>query len=168
MKVLLVFCFLVFELFALDLNFENFSSSFEQNIHSKDSTINYKGYFILSKDKAFWSYESPSKKEIYINKNEIIIVEHDLEQVIFSKLEKIPNLNEIFKNAKKVSPNELIAQYEGIHYKIELREEKLKSISYKDEFDNSITINFFNQKKNQQINENLFVAKIPPNYDKVR
>ncbi|MCH5336784.1 MAG: outer membrane lipoprotein chaperone LolA, partial [Campylobacter sp.] len=146
----------------------NFSSDFTQNVSSKNSKITYSGHFVLTQDKAFWSYEKPAKKEIYINKNQITIVEHDLEQVIFSSLDKIPNLNEIFKLAKKIAPNELEAKYENVKYKIFLENNEVKSISYQDEFENDILITLFKQKKNTSINEAIFTPKIPKNYDLVR
>ncbi|MFK0449314.1 LolA-like outer membrane lipoprotein chaperone, partial [Campylobacter jejuni] len=96
-KTFLIFFIFIGQLFALELNFNTFSSNFTQIVKSKNSTLSYSGHFILSKDQAYWSYDTPSKKEIYINKNQVTIVEHDLEQVIFSHLDNIPNLNEIFK-----------------------------------------------------------------------
>ncbi len=168
MRILLFLVFFVAELLSLDLNFTNFSSEFTQSVSSKDSKIDYSGRFVLTQNKAFWSYEKPSKKEIFIQNNEIIIVEHDLEQVVFSKLDKIPNLNEIFKRAKKINDNKLEAKYEGINYQIYLEKDEVKSISYKDEFENSVLITLFNQRKNTKIDENIFTPNFPKNYDLVR
>lgn len=165
MKILLSLCFFLSSVFALDLNFKNFSSDFTQSIKSKNSLITYKGHFILEQDKAFWSYDSPTKKEIYINKNQVIIVEHDLEQVIFSKLDNTPNLNEIFKNAKKLDENKLQAKYKNITYLINLENDEVKNISYKDEFDNIVNIELYEQKRNLNIDENIFKAKYPKTYD---
>ncbi|EOH1440993.1 LolA-like outer membrane lipoprotein chaperone, partial [Campylobacter jejuni] len=106
-KTFLIFFIFIGQLFALDLNFNTFSSNFTQIVKSKNSTLSYSGHFILSKDQAYWSYDTPSKKEIYINKNQVTIVEHDLEQVIFSHLDNIPNLNEIFKKASLIDKDKL-------------------------------------------------------------
>ncbi len=111
-KTFLIFFIFIGQLFALDLNFNTFSSNFTQIVKSKNSTLSYSGHFILSKDQAYWSYDTPSKKEIYINKNQVTIVEHDLEQVIFSHLDNIPNLNEIFKKASLIDKDKLVAKYD--------------------------------------------------------
>ncbi len=167
MKVLFFITVLVVKLFCLDLNFTNFSSDFIQTVSSKDSKINYSGHFVLTQDKAFWSYEKPTKKEIYIDKNQVIIVEHDLEQVIFTSLDKIPKLSEIFKSAKQIGAKELEARYENTVYKIFLENDEIKSIQYKDAFENEISIAFLKQSKNTRIDESIFTPKIPKNYDQV-
>ncbi|MCX2682808.1 LolA-like outer membrane lipoprotein chaperone [Campylobacter sp. MIT 21-1685] len=165
MKKIVFFFTLSIQLFAFDFN--TFSSDFTQTIKTKNSTLSYRGSFVLTKQKAFWSYTSPTKKEIYINQHHITIVEHDLEQVIFSTLQNIPNLNEIFKEATMIDKNKLIAHYEDKTYTIILNKEQIQSINYNDEFDNIITINLSNQKKDFPINENIFVPQFPKNYDKV-
>lgn len=153
-------------IFAFD--YENYASEFTQNVSSKNSKLEYKGHFVLEKDRAFWSYESPSKKEIYINKNEIVIVEHDLEQVSFAKLEKIPNLNAIFKQAKEISPNKFKACYENVDYLITLFNDEIKSIQYTDEFENEVLITLHKPQKNSKINAQIFKPKFPQNYDILR
>ncbi|EAH5310824.1 LolA-like outer membrane lipoprotein chaperone [Campylobacter jejuni] len=167
-KTFLIFFIFIGQLFALDLNFNTFSSNFTQIVKSKNSTLSYSGHFILSKDQAYWSYDTPSKKEIYINKNQVTIVEHDLEQVIFSHLDNIPNLNEIFKKVSLIDKDKLVAKYDNINYTIKLNQEQIQSISYKDEFENDVIINLNNQIKNPKINSDVFKAKIPQNYDIVR
>ncbi|MBS4407294.1 LolA-like outer membrane lipoprotein chaperone [Campylobacter vulpis] len=153
-------------IFAFD--YENYTSEFIQSVSSKNSKFEYKGHFILEKDRAFWSYESPSKKEIYINKNEIVIVEHDLEQVSFARLEKIPNLNVIFKQAKEISPNKFKARYENVDYFITLFNDEVKSIQYIDEFENKVLITLHKPQKNTKINPQAFKPKFPQNYDILR
>lgn len=167
-KVFLIFFIFIGQVFALDFNFDTFSSDFTQIVKSKNSTLSYSGHFILGKEKAYWSYDTPSKKEIYINKNQVTLIEHDLEQVIFSHLDNIPNLNEIFKKARLIDKDKLIAKYENINYTIKLHQNQIQNISYKDEFQNDVTINLSNQVKNPKINSDIFKAKIPQNYDIVR
>lgn len=167
-KIFFLILICLSQIWAIDLNFNTYSSDFIQIVKSKNSTISYSGHFILSKNEAYWLYNTPSKKEIYINKNQVILIEHDLEQVIFSRLDNIPNLNEIFKKAKHIDNNKLIAQYEKTNYTIVLNNDEVKSISYKDEFENDITITLNNQIKNPKINPEIFKAKIPQNYDLVR
>ncbi|MFK0390346.1 LolA-like outer membrane lipoprotein chaperone [Campylobacter coli] len=166
-----IFCLLFFflsHILATDLNFNTYSSHFTQSVKSKNSALSYSGHFTLSQEQAYWSYDTPSKKEIYINKNQIVLVEHDLEQVVFSHLDNIPNLNEIFKKAKHLNDNQLIAKYENINYTITLKDNEIQSIAYKDEFENDILITLNHQIKNPTINPEVFKPKFPNYYDMVR
>ncbi|EPS9902024.1 LolA-like outer membrane lipoprotein chaperone [Campylobacter coli] len=167
-KIFCLFFFFLSHILAINLNFNTYSSNFTQSVKSKDSTLSYSGHFILSQDQAYWNYDTPSKKEIYINKNQIILVEHDLEQVVFSRLDNIPNLNEIFKKAKHLNDNQLITKYENINYTITLKDNKIQSIAYKDEFENNILITLNHQIKNPTINPEVFKPKFPNYYDMVR
>ena len=167
-KLLFIFYIFIGQLLALNLDFDTFSSDFTQKVKSKNSTLFYSGHFTLSKNQAYWIYDTPNKKEIFINKNEIIIVEHDLEQAIFSRLENIPNLNRIFEKAKYITDNKFIAKYENIDYIITLNKDEIQSIFYKDGFENDILITLSNQTKNSKIDMRIFEAKIPQNYDIIR
>ncbi|MBZ7973688.1 LolA-like outer membrane lipoprotein chaperone [Campylobacter molothri] len=167
-KIFIFFLITMVKIWAIELDFNTYSSNFTQLVKSKNSTLHYSGYFIISKDKAFWEYTTPNKKEIYIDKNRVVIIEHDLEQAILSKLENIPNLKQIFKNAKPISENKLLAKYEKVNYTIILDQDKIQSISYKDEFENDVTITLSNQIKNPKINPKIFEFKIPKNYDIVQ
>ncbi|MFB1644677.1 LolA-like outer membrane lipoprotein chaperone [Campylobacter molothri] len=167
-KIFIFFLITMVKIWAIELDFNTYSSNFTQLVKSKNSTLRYSGYFIISKDKAFWEYTTPNKKEIYIDKNRVVIIEHDLEQAILSKLENIPNLKQIFKNAKPISENKLLAKYEKVNYTIILDQDKIQSISYKDEFENNVTITLSNQIKNPKINPKIFEFKIPKNYDIVQ
>lgn len=68
MKNILDIFIFIGQLFALDLNFNTFSSNFTQIVKSKNSTLSYSGHFILSKDQAYWSYDTPSKKRFISTK----------------------------------------------------------------------------------------------------
>lgn len=168
MRILFVLMLFFPHLFAFDVDFKNLHADFIQTVSSKQGKITYRGNFILQDGKAFWSYEEPSKKEIYINDDEIVIIEHDLEQVIVSKLKKLPNLNEIFKKAKKRTPSKFEARYENINYIIELEEDEIKKISYEDALENFVSIMLFNVRRNQAIDATIFTPKYPAHYDIVR
>lgn len=167
-KIFCLFFFFLSHILATDLNFNTYSSYFTQSVKSKNSALSYSGHFTLNQEQAYWSYDTPSKKEIYINKNQIVLVEHDLEQVVFSHLDNIPNLNEIFKKAKHLNDNQLIAKYENINYTITLKDNEIQSIAYKDEFENDILITLNHQIKNPTINPEVFKPKFPNYYDMVR
>ncbi|QOR01685.1 MULTISPECIES: LolA-like outer membrane lipoprotein chaperone [unclassified Campylobacter] len=165
MRIFLSLFFLLYNSFAFDINFQNFSSDFEQKVTSNNATLNYKGNFIITQNKAFWNYTQPNQKQIYINHKEVVIIEPELEQVIYTHLQNLPNLQEIFKQAKQISKEKYEAKYENITYFIQLKNDKLNDISYKDELENSVSIHFFNQKFDQKINDEVFLPKIPSHFD---
>ncbi|CAM4045651.1 LolA-like outer membrane lipoprotein chaperone [Campylobacter armoricus] len=165
MKYFIFFIFFNLNIFALDLNFENFSSNFEQKISNKNSSLIYKGDFIITQNKAFWNYTKPNKKQIYINNKEVVIIEPELEQAIYTQLQNLPNLQKIFKQAKKISQELYEAKYENTTYNIKIKNNQLENISYKDELENFIVIYFYNQQFNQKINSEIFIPKIPSHYD---
>ncbi len=67
-KTFLIFFIFIGQLFALNLNFNTFSSNFTQIVKSKNSTLSYSGHFILDKDQAYWSYDTPNKKRFILTK----------------------------------------------------------------------------------------------------
>lgn len=154
--------------FGFDVNFKSFGADFKQSVSSNNVLIEYNGSFIITQTKAFWDYKSPTPKQIYGNENELVILEPDLEQAIFTNLDKVPNLSVIFANAKQKSKNEYEAKYENITYTIKLKNDEISSIYYKDELDNNVLIEFFNQKRDFKVSNELFKAKIPVHFDRVR
>ncbi|TEY03503.1 LolA-like outer membrane lipoprotein chaperone [Campylobacter sp. US33a] len=167
MKILFFLILIGVKILAFDPKFKTFSSDFLQRVDSKSNSIEYKGNFILTQNQAFWNYTYPSNKQIYIQNNEIIIIEHDLEQAIFAKLQTLPNLSKIFKQATKIDTNLYEAKYQNITYKITLENDEIKSISYQDELENIITIVLNNVKRDEIIDKQIFEAKIPPHYDTI-
>ncbi|MCR6570792.1 LolA-like outer membrane lipoprotein chaperone [Campylobacter insulaenigrae] len=165
MKYLFVLIFIFSQLLAFDINFKNFSSDFIQKVYNNNSSIEYKGNFIISQNKAFWNYIYPNSKQIYINQHEITIIEPQLEQVIFTKIQNLPNLQQIFKKAKKITEETYEANYENVKYKINFKNNKISNISYTDELQNSVVIYLFNQKIDEKIDEKKFIPKIPNHYD---
>ncbi|WP_291952786.1 LolA-like outer membrane lipoprotein chaperone [Campylobacter sp.] len=165
MKYLFIFIFTFSQLLAFDINFKNFSSDFIQKVYNNNSFIEYKGTFIITQDKAFWNYIYPNSKQIYINKHKIVIIEPQLEQVIFTKIQNLPNLQQIFKKAKKINNDLYEADYENIKYKINLKNNQISSISYVDELQNLVTTSLFNQKIDEKIDEKIFIPNFPNHYD---
>lgn len=169
MKKILFLCFVFcMQIFAFDTNFASFASDFIQSVSSANAKIRYEGNFILSKDQAFWNYQEPMLKQIYIKENELFIIEPDLEQVIISPLENIPNLSQIFQNARKLNEQTFLAQYNQITYTIMLKDDEISSITYKDELDNEVLIELFNQRRNFTLDEAIFEPRIPQDYDILR
>ena len=88
-------------------NIETFEANFTQNIvNNANKKIIYTGKIYIQKpDKILWNYKTPIIKNIYINKEFIIIDEPQLEQAIFTSLKKKINIITLLKNAKEIKPN---------------------------------------------------------------
>lgn len=166
MKSTLIFLLSILTLFALD--YTNLSSDFTQEVKAANKRLKYTGKFVISTQKAFWSYESPVKKSIYIDKDRVVIIEPALEQVIITKLNKMPNLNEIMKRAKYISKDKMQASFDGVLYELSFENSLLKKIFYKDEFENEVTITLKNTKKNQKLDPFIFSVFIPKGYDVIK
>ena len=153
-------------LFSLELG-DTFESNFTQTItDDKKKVITYKGDVIASKPQnALWSYKTPIIKDVYINQNTITIVEPEIEQAIIKKMSSDINLFELAQNAKKISDTLYEAYYMQKSYTIEFQNGLIQSIRYQDEFDNQVAIIFTQQQKDNFIDNDLFVPKIPSDFD---
>lgn len=151
-----------------DIN--SFQAEFTQSVtDDKNTSINYKGKVFASKPQnALWNYYSPIEKTIYISSYDVTIVEPEIEQVIIKRIESSFDFFMMIKNAVKKDDNTYIAHYKDSKFTITTKDKLIYSISYMDEFDNSVKIIFKNQKQNIEIKEDLFVAKYPLDFDIIR
>lgn len=167
MKILTVFLLMCSILFGEVFDFETIKSDFKQTItNEENSTITYEGtFYATSKDQALWKYKKPIEKSIYFNKNQVVIIEPELEQAIITDLQNTPNITKLLKNSKKIDKNTYQTSYDEIIYNITTKNNTIQSISYKDKLENKVTIHLFNQQKNIILDDNLFFAKIPMDFD---
>ena len=124
---------------------ENFQADFEQKItNSKGKVIKYAGKVRFCDKTLFkWSYLSPTKKEVCTDGVELLVVDHDLEQVSAYFITKGLDISKVLQKAKQHSKNIYVAEYDGKHYSIQLDQStKLHSIAYYDELDNKVQIIF--------------------------
>jgi len=124
---------------------DNFSAEFRQMItNTKKKVINYSGEVRFSDAKLFkWSYLEPTKKEVCTDGSELLVVDHDLEQVSAYYISKGIDIAKVLTKAKLHSKNIYVAEYDGKKYTIQLDEtQKLHSIAYYDELDNKVQIVF--------------------------
>jgi len=155
----------------LSANIENLyslESSFKQSItNEQNSRITYSGKMYATKqnNQALWEYNSPIEKKIYYKDGNIVIIEPELEQAIFAKLSKVPNILQLLSNAKKTSDNQFVTTFNNIKYTIKTNGDKIESISYIDEIHNKVIIEFNNQTVNREIDKKRFVYSIPNDYD---
>ncbi len=143
-------------------------SNFKQSIvNDQNSRITYSGKMYATKqnNQALWEYTSPIEKKIYYKDGSIVIIEPELEQAIFAKLSKVPNVLSLLNSAKRISENRFETTFNNVKYMIETNGNKINSISYTDEIQNRVTIEFNAQKTNENINASKFVYSIPEDYD---
>ena len=149
---------------------KTFQAKFNQIIKSTaDNIIEYKGdVFIKDSGKILWKYKTPIEKNVFVLKNFVIIDEPELEQAIFTQLEKEINIIDLLNNAKKVSTDKYLSKLNDIDYFIYFKNKVVDNISYTDAFDNKVKIEFTNVLKNKEIKETLFEFTAPKDYDIIR
>ncbi len=154
---------------ASDLgNLKSFASDFRQTIiNNENSRIVYTGKLYAKKEKnqALWIYTSPIDKKIYYSSGKVVIIEPELEQAIFAKLDKVPNILTLLKKAKKIGKDTYITTFNNTRYTITMKNGTLHKITYTDELQNRITILFEKQKNNISIPDTRFAYRIPADYD---
>jgi len=153
--------------FASFENIDTFEADFNQSVtDEKGKTINYSGHVIASKPQnAKWSYKKPILKDIYVTSYQITIVEPELEQAIKKRINSNFNLFNLLKNAKKIADNRYETYFKNAKFQITLKKGVINSISYIDEFDNSVKVVFSNQEINKKLSLKIFSPKIPIEYD---
>ena len=170
MKLILLIFILVNTIFANSFkDIKTLEAVFVQTIiNSSNKKIKYRGkidikapYFVV------WSYEDPLK-QVFIIKDEVTIVEPELEQAIYTKLDKEVNILQLLQNAKYISKDKYQATLYDIDYTILLKDNILKSILYKDQMENNIQINFYHVKQNLQLDDMIFEPNIPEDFDIIR
>lgn len=147
-----------------------FQADFTQSVtDDKNKSLVYKGHIIASKPQnALWEYTTPIKKDVYINRFSVTLIEPEIEQVIIRKIESNFDFFSMVRNAKKIEDNKYIANYKESKFTITTKNELIESISYIDEFENRVKIVFENQKQNKKIDLKLFVPDYPLEFDIIR
>lgn len=170
MKPIIFILMLLSQAFASLDSINTFEADFTQTItDEKNTVLAYSGHMFASKPQSVrWTYLKPVKKEIYINSFEVTVVEPEIEQVIFRKVESDFNFFRMISNAKEIKKNTYETSYKNSKFKIVKNANSIESISYTDEFENRVKIMFKNQKQNQKISETTFVPSYPLTYDMIR
>lgn len=153
---------------VLDIN--SFEADFNQIItDDKGKELSYSGHIIATKPQyALWAYKKPVEKNVYITPRYVTVVEPEIEQAIIRKIASNFDFFNMINKAKKITKNLYIATLNESKYTIKTEKSMIKSISYLDEFENSVSIVFNNQTINRVISEDLFRAKVPVEYDIIR
>jgi len=170
MKHIFLLLLLLSQLFSSMIDLSTFKADFTQKItDDKDKVLTYTGEIIASKNqKALWIYKSPVQKSVYLNRNKVTIIEPEIEQVIIRYIKSSFNFFNMLKNAKEISKDKYVTNFNNVNFTITIKDNKIYSINYLDEFENKVTITFTNQQQNIDIDENIFVAKYNLNFDIIR
>jgi len=151
---------------------ENFTANFTQMItNPKKKVINYSGKVYFS-DKTLlkWEYLKPTKKEVCTNGLELLVVDHDLEQVSNYLINKGFNLTEILKKAEIHDKNIYVAVYQGKKYTIQVDAKgQLQSVAYFDDLENKVQIVFKKVKYGKgKLPLKSMQCNYPKEYDMIR
>ena len=173
MRLLLIGLLSVSVLFGASISLpENFRADFTQKItNAKKKTINYSGKVRFSnKTLLKWEYLKPTKKEVCTDGYELLVVDHDLEQVSNYLINKGFDLAKILKQAKVHSKNIYVTKYENINYTIQVdAKQRLHSIAYFDDLDNKVQIVFKKMKYGKgKLSSASMKCNYPANYDMIR
>jgi outer membrane lipoprotein carrier protein len=150
----------------------SFTSDFKQTItNTKKDVISYEGSLLFSqKEQIKWRYVKPTKKEVCTNGREMVVVDHDLEQVSHYVLQKGFHLASILAQAKPYQKEVYLARYEGKQYTIKLNAKgQLESVAYFDDLENKVQIIFPHMKyQNHTIPLKKMQCDYPMGYDMIR
>jgi outer membrane lipoprotein carrier protein len=172
MRLLLVVLLAVSTLFGATITLpENFQADFTQKItNAKKKSINYSGKVRFSnKTLLKWEYLEPTKKEVCTNGTELLVVDHDLEQVSRYLMDKGLDLPAILKSAKPHRKSVYIAKYRDRYYTIQVNNrQELSRIAYKDDLDNNVLIIFSKMKYGKKaIPAVQMKCNYPESYDRI-
>jgi outer membrane lipoprotein carrier protein len=164
---------------------DNFQTKFNQTIRNdKGKVIRYSGTVSFKQDidvfinhlnqrqeirsKLFkWSYTSPTKKEVCTDGTQILVIDHDLEQVSKYLIDDGFDLEQILGVSQKISNRDYKAVYKEIEYLITLDSMgRLQKIVYTDSLDNNVKIVFINMRYNlKPFDDRSLECPVNPDYD---
>jgi outer membrane lipoprotein carrier protein len=165
----------------------NFETDFNQTItNAKGKVIEYHGHVKYKNEKQIlidehnneqriesplfkWDYTSPTQKEVCTDGVQLIVVDHDLEQVSRYLISEGINLSKILQVAQKLSNKDYKATYKEVEYLIRLDEVgHLKKIFYVDDLDNRVKILFDNMQYDlKSFDEKGLECTAPSDYDTI-
>lgn len=158
-----IILFLPAILFSSSLDIKDFKSSFTQTITTPKNKISkYSGKIKFLNGSMKWEYLKPYKKEICSKENQMLIVNHDLEQVSLLNSPKKINILKVLNSAKHHHKNIYTVKMFGSLYTISVTKKKLDYITFYDNLDNKVLIRFTNVKFDKI---NNMLCNYPEYYD---
>ena len=134
-------------------NITSISADFTQEIKSSEGegAIKYSGSLVARADsKAHWRYESPMKKEIFVDKKRVMIYEPEFEQVIVSDKVDL-DFVKILNSMRKRGDSQWESVVNNQKFVITTNGGKPHKIAYKDELDNAVVITLSRVVLNQSV-----------------
>jgi len=187
MKSLLTLSLLTLSINASIALPENFETNFQQSItNDKGKVIKYDGKVLFknmkenyldvsgqnvetSRSLFKWDYTSPTQKEVCTDGTQLIVVDHDLEQVSSYMVDEGINLEEILNVAEKITNTIYKATYKDTEYMITLDSNNhLQKIVYVDNLDNGVKIIFNNMSYNSSVDITKLECNAPASYDIIK
>ncbi|MDD5051226.1 MAG: LolA-like outer membrane lipoprotein chaperone [Sulfuricurvum sp.] len=170
MRFLPLYFLITLSLFASPKELNSFNSKFVQTIiDDNGKKITYQGeLWAMKPQNALWLYQKPIQKSVYINGKKLTVIEPQIEQVTLRTLGDEIDFLEIIKKAKSLDGSHYSAIVNSQNYIIDFKNEILSSISYKDNFDNKVNIQFTNPVQNKSIESSRFKATIPSEFDIIK
>jgi len=110
--------------------------------NARKKVIRYSGKVWMDSGARFkWSYLKPTRKEVCSDGKRVVVVDHDLEQVSFYRMDKGFDLGAVLKRARPYKGNLYTARYQGRTYTLEVDGRGLiDQIAYRDDMDNVVNI----------------------------
>lgn len=154
-------------LMALNLHLKTFSADFTQTISgAKHSKIGYSGTIKAKLPNMIkWDYIKPIKKTVYVNNDQITIIQPLIQQAIVTNINNTLPFFSIVKNAKQIAPNRYQTLFNKTKIYLTTNKNKIVSIMYHDQLQNKVTITFTHQEQNKRLSNQIFHAVIPSSYD---
>lgn len=171
-KILFLFLVALVGINAQDINIPiSFKANFIQQIKNpKGKVIKYRGKIYYNyPDTTKWLYNSPTKKEVCSSDGKIIVIDHDLEQATYYKINRGINLAKVLSKAKHHKGNLYVTRYKGKYYTIVLNKRgQINQIAYKDNLDNTVNLMFTAIKyKDKALPTSKFICAKPVGYDSI-
>ncbi|WP_457606540.1 LolA-like outer membrane lipoprotein chaperone [Nitratifractor sp.] len=148
-----------------------FSANFLQKVtNPKKKVIIYRGSVMMKAPATLkWSYREPTRKEVCSDGKRVMVVDHDLEQVSFYRMDKRFDLAAVLRKARHHRDNLYVAKYGGRNYTIALdRQGRISQIAYRDDMDNVVNIHFSHLRYLKKAPPaSKLQCKIPASYDRI-
>ncbi len=144
-------------------------AQFVQKItNPKKKVIRYEGRVLMDKGSRFkWRYVKPTEKEVCSDGKRVVVVDHDLEQVSYYRMDRGFDLGAVLKKAKHYKDNLYTARYRGRTYTIAVDAKgRVEQIAYRDDMDNVVNIHLYKLKNfSRPPAVSAFRCPYPKSYD---
>jgi outer membrane lipoprotein-sorting protein len=149
----------------------SFKANFVQQIkNTRGKIIKYRGKIYYNyPDTTKWIYRSPTRKDVCSSDGKVIVIDHDLEQASYYKVDRGLNLAKVLKRAKHHKGNLYVTKYKGKYYTIVLNKRgQINQIAYKDNLDNTVNLMFTHIRYgNNPMPTSRFICAKPASYDSI-